>query len=364
MRGTGRRRLPVVDGTSPVLALDRNGYAELAGEIRRLGLLESRPGYHVAATAAALAALAALVTVTALMRNSWWLMLVAVAFAVVFAQIGFLAHDAGHRQVSHRARTSRLLGLVHANLLTGLSFGWWVHKHNAHHAHPNHVGADPDVEPGVLVFDAEHAQTRRGLAGWVTRRQAWLFFPLLLLEAWNIHLTSIRAVLRPGLPHRRTEAALLTVHWGAYAALLATTMTLPQALVFVLVHQGVLGLYLGCAFAPNHKGMPILTAEQSADPLLRQVLTSRNIRGGPVVDFVLGGLNYQIEHHLFPSMPRPNLRRAQRIVRPFCAENSVTYTETTLRRSYGIVIRHLNQVGLRAADPFQCPLVTALRPRT
>ena len=78
----------------------------------------------------------------------------------------------------------------------------------------------------------------------------------------------------------------------------------------------------------------------------------------------MGGLNYQIEHHLFPSMPRPNLRRAQRIVRPFCTANSVTYTETTLRRSYGIVIRHLNQVGLRAADPFQCPLVTGLRPRT
>jgi fatty acid desaturase len=247
--------------------------------------------------------------------------------------------------MSHRSRTSRLLGLLYANLLTGLSYGWWVDKHNAHHAHPNQVGTDPDVEPGVLVFDAEHAESRQGLAGWITRHQAWLFFPLLLLEAWNIHVTSIRAVLRPGLPGRRTEAALLAVHWAAYITLLSTTMTLPQALVFAAIHQGVLGLYLGCAFAPNHKGMPMLTPEQARDPLLRQVLTSRNIRGGPVVDFVLGGLNYQIEHHLFPSMPRPNLRLAQPVVRRFCDSHGVGYAESGAAASYADVLRHLSDVG-------------------
>jgi fatty acid desaturase len=337
--------MSLTEETSPAPVPGNSGYAELAAEIRRLGLLGRRPGYYVAATAGTLAALAALVTVMAVLRHSWWLMLVAVAFAVVFAQIGFLAHDVGHRQVSHRARASRLLGLVHANLLTGLSYGWWVDKHNAHHAHPNHVGTDPDVEPSVLVFDTEHAETRHGLAGWITRRQAWLFFPLLLLEAWNIHVTSIRAVLKPGLPGRRTEAAALAVHWAACITLLAITMTLPQALVFVAIHQGVLGLYLGCAFAPNHKGMPMLPPEQADDPLLRQVLTSRNIRGGPVVDFVLGGLNYQIEHHLFPSMPRANLRLAQPVVRRFCDRHRVPYAESGALSSYADVLRHLNDVG-------------------
>ena len=82
-----------------------------------------------------------------------------------------------------------------------------------------------------------------------------------------------------------------------------------------MVQQGLFGLYLGCSFAPNHKGMPTLTEADRLDFLRRQVLTSRNVRGGCLVDFVLGGLNYQIEHHLFPSMPRPNLRHAQPIVR-------------------------------------------------
>ena len=100
------------------------------------------------------------------------------------------------------------------------------------------------------------------------------------------------------------------------------------------------------------------------DFLRRQVLTSRNVTGSRLTTLAMGGLNYQIEHHLFPSMPRPNLRRAQPIVRRFCAEHAITYTETTVPRSYRIVIRHLNHVGLRAADPFQCPLAATLRPRT
>jgi fatty acid desaturase len=151
-----------------------------------------------------------------------------------------------------------------------------------------------------------------------------------LLEALNLHVSSIRALLKPGIRIRTTELALLGVHFGSYAVLL----TWLQATVFLVIHQGLLGVYLGCSFAPNHKGMPILTAKQAADPLLRQVLTSRNVRGGPFVDFVLGGLNSQIEHHLFPSMPRPNLRVAQPVVRRFCtAHRCPTWRPRRSRRT-------------------------------
>jgi fatty acid desaturase len=97
------------------------------------------------------------------------------------------------------------------------------------------------------------------------------------------------------------------------------------------------------------------------DFLRRQVLMSRNVRGGLWVDFALGGLNYQIEHHLFPSMPRPNLRRAQPLVRAYCAEHGVSYTEVGLLESYRIVVDYLNNVGLRARGPFECPLAAELR---
>ena len=105
------------------------------------------------------------------------------------------------------------------------------------------------------------------------------------------------------------------------------------------------GLYLGCSFAPNHKGMPVLDADQAADPFLRQVLTSRNIRGGPFIDAALGGLNYQIEHHLFPSMPRANLRHAQPVVQKFCAERGIPYLECSAFASYTAALTHLHDVG-------------------
>ena len=323
----------------------RSGYAELAGEVRSLGLLRRRPAFYAATVAANLCVLVLVVTMMVLARGSWWLMPLGGVLAVVSAQIAFVGHDAGHRQVARSARASTALGLLLGNLFNGFSYGWWVEKHNAHHAHPNDLDQDPDVRPGALVFAVEHAAGRGGITAWFRRHQAWLFFPLLMLEAVNLHVSSVRAVLRPGLRRRRLEASLLAVHFVGYATLVVTTTTWLQALTFVAIHQSVLGLYLGCSFAPNHKGMPSLDEEQAADPFLRQVLTSRNIRGGPLVDVLLGGLNYQIEHHLFPSMPRPNLRKARPVVQRFCERNGVPYVEVSPLASYREVLRHLHQVG-------------------
>ena len=118
-----------------------------------------------------------------------------------------------------------------------------------------------------------------------------------------------------------------------------------QAVVFLVVQQGLFGVYLGASFAPNHKGMPVVGKDEKVDFLRRQVLTSRNIRGSGLTDLALGGLNYQIEHHLFPSMPRPNLRHAQAPVRAFCAQRGIPYSETGLLASYGQVLRHLHTTG-------------------
>ncbi|MEV0089010.1 fatty acid desaturase [Saccharopolyspora sp. NPDC050642] len=111
------------------------------------------------------------------------------------------------------------------------------------------------------------------------------------------------------------------------------------------------GAYMGCVFAPNHKGMPTLSAGDRLDYLRKQVLTSRNVRGSRFVDFLLGGLNYQIEHHLFPSMPRPNLRHAQHLVHRFCASRGVSYSQCDLLSSYAQVLRHLHAVGMPLRHP-------------
>jgi fatty acid desaturase len=118
-----------------------------------------------------------------------------------------------------------------------------------------------------------------------------------------------------------------------------------MAIAFLAVHQGLFGLYLGSLFAPNHKGMPILKGDDRPDFLRRQVLTSRNVNGGRFTDIALGGLNHQIEHHLFPSMPSPNLRKARPLVRRYCEELGVDYLETGLIASYRQALTSLHRAG-------------------
>jgi fatty acid desaturase len=320
-------------------------YAELSRRIKQAGLLRRRPAYYAAKGAATAGLLAAGWTAFLLLGDSWWQLVTTVFLAFAFTQVAFLGHDAGHRQIFGTRRANGLLGLVLGNLLIGVSYSWWVGKHNRHHSNPNHTDLDPDVTIGVLAFTAAQASDKRGLVRAVVRYQAYLFFPLLLLEAGHLHVASIKAVLGGRERLDRVEALLLLVHAGAYVAMLLLVLSPLRAAAFLLLQQGLFGLYLGCCFAPNHKGMPMLQAGKEPDYLRRQVLTSRNVRGSRVVDFLMGGLNYQIEHHLFPSMPRPNLRRAQPLVRAFCTERGVSYRESSVFGSYGEALRHLHQAG-------------------
>jgi fatty acid desaturase len=275
---------------------------------------------------------------------------VAVFLAVVFTQLGFLGHDAGHRQITGSRQRSYVLGVLLGNLGVGLSYGWWVDKHNRHHAHPNTEGADPDIMMSVLAFTTAQAGAARAVSRLMFRYQAYLFFPLLLGEAISIHGSSIRAMTRSTGGHRLAETLLLAVHLAGYLTVVFLVLSPLRAVVFIVVQQGLFGLYLGCSFAPNHKGMLVLAADDRSDFLRRQVLTSRNVRGGWLTDLALGGLNYQIEHHLFPSMPRASLRHAQTLVRAFCEDHGVPYCQTSLVASYAQALRHLNAVGKHAGQ--------------
>jgi fatty acid desaturase len=326
-------------------------YAQLSRIIKDAGLLERRPGYYIGKIAVTMTLWAAGVVTFLALGNSWWQLAVAAYFGLVFTQLGFLGHDAGHRQILGSRSANYVLGLVFANVAVGLSYGWWVDKHNRHHAHPNDEDKDPDVGAGALVFTTGQATASRGLPRMLYRYQAYTFFPLLLLEAINLRVASIRYLLRADNRYRTREALLLGLHIAGYLTAVFLVLSPLMAVAFIAVHQAIFGLYLGCSFAPNHKGMPELSAADDADFLRRQVLTSRNVRGHPVTDFALGGLNYQIEHHLFPSMPRPNLRHAQHLVRAFCDERGVSYLETRLIPSYAQAISHLNAIGKSTLTP-------------
>lgn len=293
-----------------------------------------------------LLSLAAVVTGVALIGDSWWTLLLAPLLAVLGARTAFIGHDAGHSQITGDKAVGRAIGLVHGNLLLGMSYAWWNDKHNRHHANPNHVDKDPDVLADVLVFTSGQAHERTGFRRWLTRNQAWLFFPLTLLEGIALKIHGFQDLRRQPPRERAVEALLLVTHVVAYAALLFTVLSPGKALAFAALHQALFGLHLGMSFAPNHKGMEMPDPDgERWGHLRRQVLTSRNVRGGVLTDWFLGGLNYQIEHHLFPSMPRPHLRRAQPLVRAYCAEVGIPYAETGLVDSYRQALRHMYEVG-------------------
>ena len=317
--------------------------------VRQAGLLQRRKTWYGWKIAGTFAALAAGWVLFALIGDSWWQLAVAVFLAVAFAQVGFIGHDAGHRQVFATRRSNYLLGMLCGNLAIGLSYGWWVTKHNRHHARPNTEDEDPDIMISVVAFSGGRAQASAGLRRLIFRYQAYLLMPLLFLEGASLHGSSVRAVMQRSRRTRRMsrapEAILLTVHFAAYLSVVFLLLSPVRAVLFILIQQGLFGFYLGCSFAPNHKGMPVFSAADRVGFLHRQVLTSRNVRGGPLTSFALGGLNYQIEHHLFPSMPRPSLRRAQPLVAAFCAERGLPYAESSLLGSYAQALRYLNDVG-------------------
>lgn len=327
-------------------------YARLLRRISAAGLMERRPRYYIVRLALVAAAFVAGWAAFVLVGDSWWTLLVAAFMAVTFTQVALVMHDVAHRQVFRLRRPTEIVGRVVGNAGIGLGYGWWQDKHTRHHANPNHEELDPDVAPDILVWSQQQARNSRGVARIIGRAQAFLFFPLLMLEGLNLHFAGVRALRNRSIKHRVLEGALLCTHFAGYLAALFAVLPADKALAFLAVHQALFGVYMGCAFAPNHKGMPTLTGDDRPDYLRRQVLTSRNVRGGVLTDLALGGLNYQIEHHLFPSMPAPNLRYAQVIVRDYCAEIGVPYHETGLIASYREALRHMHQVGapLRGAD--------------
>jgi len=339
-----------------------SSFTDLSRTVRESGLLARTTGFYVTVLAVLGVALAAIVVGVVMLGSSWWQLLLAGALGVVMTQFAFVAHEAAHRQVFASNRANDRLGRVLANGVVGISYSWWMAKHSRHHANPNKADADPDIAEGVVSFLPEHAARARGLKALVNRYQGWLFFPLLTLEGLNLHVTSIRSIL--GSEHgsaRRGELATIAARLVLGVGFVLAVMPLGLGLAFLAVWGAVFGVYMGASFAPNHKGMAILSPTSRVDFLSKQVLTSRNIRGGWGVNLLLGGLGSQIEHHLFPSMPRPHLIAARELVRRHCAEVGVPYTEAGLLESYGIVVRYLNEVGLSARDPFDCPTFHRLR---
>jgi fatty acid desaturase len=279
------------------------------------------------------------------LHNPWLQALDAAALGWVSGQLGFQLHDAGHRQMFEKGWKNNLIGVITGDALLGMSYGWWVMKHNQHHGSPNNIDADPDVNNLAIAYSQEQALQRRGPMRWLAAYQAFFFFPMLFFLGFSMHASSLAYLAGKDARRRWLELVVLFAHFALYVGVLIWLLGPWLALVVILVHKAVGGFYMASVFAPNHKGMPQTDANTRLDFLRSQVLTARNVRANPITDLWYGSLNYQIEHHLFPAMPRNRLRAAHRIVKQYCDEIGVPYYETSMWRSYRELLAFLHEVG-------------------
>ena len=310
--------------------------------MQNAGLLTPRSGYYWLKTAVAIGTLALAAVIAVWAPNPWILMLDALFMGFASTQVALLAHDVGHRQGYRGRRTNRIARSVFGNLLLFVSHSWWNDKHNQHHATPNHMDSDPDIQFPMLVFAAEQIANRKRFWRPLIAVQAFTLVFLLPFQGLNMRIISLQHLFSGQAEKPVLQGALFAGHIAAYGVLLYF-IGWPWALPFAIVHQATFGLYNSSVFASNHKGMPLVQEGNRQDFLREQVLTSRNVSGHPLTDFWYGGLNYQIEHHLFPTMPRCNLRKAQPMIEAFCRERGIAYHSTGLFESYKEVLTHLHR---------------------
>ena len=322
-------------------------FVELEARVREYGLLQPDTAFYLRRVAFSMTLIAVSIAIIATVENFWLHMANAVLLAFAFGQLSLFFHDVGHGQVTG-SRYHSLMGAWFSVML-GWNHDWWIQKHDRHHAFPNQPGFDPDVGIRFLAFSEDQARGKKGWYRAIARRQHVLFIPMLLGEAWHLRCASITYLLRQGALRSMIGLVLIALHLALYAAILLYFLPLGYAAAFAAVHWGLLGVYLGLVFAPNHKGMPMPEHGTVQRYMEQQVLTSRNVRGGWLIDMIYGGLNYQIEHHLFPSMPRSHLKDAAVIAEAFCREKGISYRAVRVGESFGQIFGHLARVG-RAAN--------------
>lgn len=263
----------------------------------------------------------------------------------------FTAHDAGHRAITHNFVLDTLLGIFIADFCCGLSIGWWKSSHNVHHLVTNMPEHDPDIQnlplfatcPSffrslVSTYYDNFTITWDAAAELLVPYQQYTYYPVMAIARFNLYVLSWLHVLSSkssGLGStkawwiRPTEIAGMVCYWFVfgYCLVWCTIPTWLDRVLFVVISHVVL-MPLHVQINLSHWGMSTSDPSngQSESFAQSQLRTTMDVDCPAWLDFVHGGLQFQAVHHLFPRIPRHNLRRAQAHVRHFCADTGIPYS--------------------------------------
>ncbi len=328
----------------------------LRSELRDAGLFEHREVRSLVKIAGMFVAL--LATIVAIGTFRGWLAVLLVPLAsVLTTSIAMFGHEGSHRSFSASAKRNAWLTYITFPMFSGLSALYWHNKHDRlHHGHPNVEGIDPDINPFPFASSMTEHLTKGKKERWFQRNlQRWVFWPMSTLMSVGMRRSSILYLWRYPREHGRTrqwaiELACVTVHYVMWAIVpMIVWGPLFGFVFFVSVWAGV-GVLLALIFAPAHMGLPVVT--QPNHDWLHQVETTRNLELPRVISFFFIGLDYQVEHHLFPKIPHQNLPAAARITRTWCAKQHLPYPSVPYLHALADSIRFMGTAWQRAAfDP-------------
>jgi len=320
------------------------------------GLLKRRYGYYLLRTLIVLGFLGlGIAGIVILVENLPIVLGIALLFAATRTQFGLLAHAAIHGQIFQSRGKNAVAGHAYGFGI-GFPTGWWAWKHNRlHHGSPNNTDRDGDIQVIWVAFTFEQGAVKNGFNRWMMEWQNWTVTPVLFLSAISMWFAGLNYLIFPKeeMRDRGIQWFLFWVHVGAYAALLILFLdSWLHIMVFVVTMLGIQGLYMGSIFATNHKGMEMLDDKTSKGLglILQQVPTSRDVRVPWFLRSLVGGLDYQIEHHLFPNMPESSLDRAQPLVEKFCVENNIPYTRTGFLEAIHDIFGYLGGIATKLKE--------------
>jgi fatty acid desaturase len=307
-------------------------YRALRDEVVRAGLLKKTPIRHLGLLIASFGLLALFLFCAASTRNLILLAALAVLAAFPRMWLGYIGHDIGHDEVFSSAWLSYTGGLMMWSLCSAISGSYWKEKHDKHHDFVNQVGADPDMDLPVFFSDQQrvHRTFLQKVVPAAVARYQHVYFFLLLPFAYESMAAGgfFHLFARPYRWTKLLELAMIVTNVALTVGVAYLLFGVALGAYFLAIHYLAIGTIMGLVFAPNHKGQPMFTPGEPIT-MRHQVIGTRNIRPSLLADFFYGGLNYQIEHHLFPYMSRFNLKKARPIIRRFCKNHGLPYHETT-----------------------------------
>jgi len=294
-----------------------------------------------------------------------WYITSAMFLGLFWQQIMFTAHDAGHRGITGNFVYDTLIGAFIADFCCGLSIGWWKSSHNVHHLVTNMPEHDPDIQ-NIPLFSTTPTYMKSVLSSFYNFRfvwdgacdllvpfQKWWYYPIMALARFNLyflgwlHLVSPRAQqLGAAWWTRPVEIAFMCCYWYIFGYLLVwcTLPTWSDRVAFVLTSH-VVTIILHIQITLSHWGMPTADLGPTESFPQHQLRTTMDVDCPPWLDWFHGGLQFQAVHHLFPRVPRHNLRRGQELVRSFAQTTGVKYTCLTFVDCNKAVLARLEKVS-------------------